>query len=493
MLNYKKRIFIKDIDKNTGVILYDYTYVVDSIDDEVKLLEESLNIINRKPVSGDNMYFLHDVTVPRFKIKEYNKNKGTKIVKYIESANLVIFSSTSLRNYFNHDSVYEFNTEDITRYLKDWIMVNNNQQDERLDNKWANDLIDTMNENRLKPISKYNYNLINFLKEHGITSSNHCIIRYANSDNYSRLQKIANMKCDFIDESIILKEINNSITMDADMFNSIQKLMDSSDKENMKLAMEMMANCNFDASAVYLLLLLKKYNKEISNIPTKKHINFKAMLHYFGYHTNSNFYINTDDIIVKLKNKNIFKKSQQDVLKPMILEECTNEDHYRVSMITFIDEEGNDLVEESAPDDTTLSVQITTSSISFEDVKQVADNIHKYITTEQILQIIEEYPAVANDDIISNWSEIVESMIYNLEGNEEFEDLPELDEIIYYELSEVIKYCKESGLSNYRDQLLEIRALARSPEYLLEIMEFFDKDELNDYFTTLTQCYLDMK
>lgn len=479
VLDYKKTVFIKSVDTITGIIDYDYIYQIDqnsNVVNEVNLIEKSLNIVDRVPNSGDKMYFLNGVTVPRFKIKEYHRNKGTSVVKYIESSNLVIFSKSSISKYFSYHYLYEYSKNDIIQYLNNWMVINLNKTDKDLilDEKWAQKFIEDLNSCE-DVLMKYNYHHKHYLNEQGIYYVKNSNIQFLYSDEYIKLQKIVNIKCDFINEFSLLKELNTSITMDLEMYESIQKLMDSSDKENMKLAMEMMANCNYDSSALYLLLLLKKYNREISNMRSIKHVNFKAMLNYFELSPNSNFNFDIDGLITILKERKIFVKSQMNILIPMILENCNSESpHYKISMVTFIDDEGKDIVVESElpeePDGELLEAKSETEVCS--ELYGVDNNPEAII--------------LQPDD----WAEPVGESKYEMP---ELYEIPELDDIIFDELTEAIGYCNRSGFSEQREWLTDIRDQIRSPDALLKLIEFFDKDELSEYIASLTQCYLDMK
>jgi len=67
------------------------------------------------------------------------------------------------------------------------------------------------------------------------------------------------------DESIN-KEINQGLVIDIDTFDTLYNMLDSSNKDNWSLALEMIANCDIEASKPYILYLiwnfdyLKKFN-----------------------------------------------------------------------------------------------------------------------------------------------------------------------------------------------------------------------------------------
>jgi hypothetical protein len=57
----------------------------------------------------------------------------------------------------------------------------------------------------------------------------------------------------------------------------------SSDKENWIVAMEIMANCDYVASILYLVDLFYDFGSRMSDMRTKNHVNFKALKSYMGF------------------------------------------------------------------------------------------------------------------------------------------------------------------------------------------------------------------
>ena len=463
-LDYKKRIIITNINTDSGIISYDFIYEsIDNFSNQIDIITKSLNIVNRIPGKGDKMYFLNGVTIPRFKIKKFHLDKGTKCVKYIESSNLIIFSKTTISEYFDVKHLYTYDKNKIIYYLNSWLIENVNKEN---NGKWAMDFIEEIKTNDSNILINYNYYGSNYLKnKHNIERIDSKTVYTVPNDNYNKLQKILNMNCEFIDESVILNELNTSLIMDSDIYINIQRLLDSSDVENVKLAMEMMANCDFKSSALYLLLLLKDYRHKIFKSSTRNHINFKAMLNYFEDTSNSNFNNSIDEIITILKKKNIPIKNHIDVLTPLILEDYNcrvRSTEYKISMITFVDEEGNDIVVENKLFNKTLEAK-----------------------SEE--EVCSELYGVDNDCEVNidTYKEEIEEEIE--------EDILELDSIIFDELTEIISDCIVLGFRKQKDELIKIRSLEKSSDKLLDIIEFFDKDKFSDHVSVLIKCYLEMK
>jgi hypothetical protein len=76
--------------------------------------------------------------------------------------------------------------------------------------------------------------------------------------------------------------------------------------------MEIMANCKYNASLVYLLLLFKKQNHLIGNSNTKNHVNFKSLISWIS--DNIMYRNSIDDICRILHEKGQFTPDKLDII-----------------------------------------------------------------------------------------------------------------------------------------------------------------------------------
>jgi len=115
-------------------------------------------------------------------------------------------------------------------------------------------------------------------------------------------------------EEELLKVINCT-TMDLDSYESLSTMFKSSDTDNHVLAIELMSNCDYDTGFVYLSSLLMKYNQQIRSSKSNKHVNFQSLLKYLGYRDYT--YIRLDDIYENLKGRSMDEEErsrQMDIL-----------------------------------------------------------------------------------------------------------------------------------------------------------------------------------
>jgi hypothetical protein len=122
-------------------------------------------------------------------------------------------------------------------------------------------------------------------------------------------------------EDKLISMTNNDIHMDKDLFDSLCKYMQSEDNGNHMLAMETMANCNYQSSALYLLLLVEKYGHKMRDSRVSSYVNFKAMMRFFNISRYKLDRLGYDDILDILKDKNLLNQGYIDIITPLVFEE----------------------------------------------------------------------------------------------------------------------------------------------------------------------------
>jgi hypothetical protein len=72
-------------------------------------------------------------------------------------------------------------------------------------------------------------------------------------------------ECKFIigEDDEVLKQTNKELIIDEDIYNSLRDMLNSRSYENHKIAKELIANCDFEKSKIYLLLLLHEFNRSL--------------------------------------------------------------------------------------------------------------------------------------------------------------------------------------------------------------------------------------
>jgi len=316
--------------------------------DFVKCTFDKCSILNDKdeeyiPTKGDKLYFMPGVNVPRVKMKDLTLQYGIKSVRNIEDATH-IFTSRSTEHKMTHgiwlyhmptdmfrivfdavkdemDDHYSENIrEALEHYTEDRIVF---------DYSTANTLRNGQNKNLKKSVTKEMDKLL--YNSHAATVPDPHYIDF--------VDEIMGTAC--YDESQLLKYINgeDAVIIDADMFNQLSTMFESSDDDNHILAMEIMANCKYMESLLYLELLFKEYSYDISNRHTKNHVNFKSLISFLGKDKN---YLGTniDDVMESLINKQVLTEEHVLIILDRYHEEIENggdRGFFKVKTITLND------------------------------------------------------------------------------------------------------------------------------------------------------------
>jgi hypothetical protein len=251
-------------------------------------IEEIFNIQKDWNPSGDDkLYFLPGCTVPRFKVREkytctISPKKAT--AAFISKENLS--SSDSL---FTKEYLYKLSKDDRT------VFLNN------LKSKWREKfkpLVESLLTNGTiegvylaKPIWEYSYNAHPFASSRLydiLTNSEWYIkdqIRRGQHHHFTinRDSKLNELTCPVYLENDILKLLNeDKMIVDTAKYNELRLMGQSTDMENVKILMNLMANSNFEKSAGKLLFLIKEFDSKFMQTPDWDSVNFKSLLSFLG-------------------------------------------------------------------------------------------------------------------------------------------------------------------------------------------------------------------
>ena len=138
----------------------------------------------------------------------------------------------------------------------------------------------------------------------------------------------------------ILELMNDGVVIDQDVMASIIAMLKSKDEGNVVVAMEIMSNCNYEKSIVYLWLLFKNYYIEYISIRKERtYVNFKSLMQYLGFRNEDG--ISLDSIIDNLVEKKLWTRANMNILLPIAQDEIKEDkdtDHLKIKKIDISDE-----------------------------------------------------------------------------------------------------------------------------------------------------------
>jgi len=295
---------------------FDIDILTGNFDTEVTDL---FNLVKKPytPSKGDKIYFLPGVNIPRVKFKNVCVEHGIKTIRDIEQATVIFGSKKSLCDITTSHWSYKCKTSDFKDFIKLYEADIDNHSLEKIEN--ALEYYD-------QEFIAIDYNLKDWVSNK---------VSGGNSFPYSeRLSMIKDEYADLfnsllnkeiLDESCVMNVLNgeDATEIDKEMFKHLSEMFESSDNDNHVLAMEIMANCKYVESLIYLEMLFYKYAGRIADKHTKNHVNFKSLL---GYLEKDKSYLVTDidDIAKSLENKDQFTTDKLEIIMEYLSKDIQN-------------------------------------------------------------------------------------------------------------------------------------------------------------------------
>ena len=294
------------------------------------------------PTLNDKLYFAKGVNIPRVKLKNLAKDYKIKSTTNVADATAIFVSENSNSKYTTTQWTYTVATTEFKQYFQDYVALETGDA-------YYNEKVENALEFYTEELIGVSYNTRNFLENGNIpfrlkSGTSYSSKRYNKiQDEYlSAYNEINNSTLPVYDESELLKHLNGNeaLGIDSDMYDSLCEMFNSSDTDNHTIAMEIMANSNFEDSVLYLSLLFYSYSHQMQQCRSKGHVNFKSLLSLMTL-PGSYFRMNIDDVMDKLKKHKQLTKENVDIVLKLHGDDITdggNSTYFRVKTITLCTE-----------------------------------------------------------------------------------------------------------------------------------------------------------
>ena len=261
-----------------------------------------LSLAEYVPQKGDKIYFLPGVNVPRVKFKNVALEYGIKTVRNPNDATIFFGNKSTADKITNSDWNYQVKTEYLVKALADKTL--------NLDEFYIDKLETALEYYTNEFIMTDHPFALGILPEGEVAEQAKA---FSISDDFKDLGKAILGKTVY-EETTIVDKLNgkDASIIDEAMYQQLITMFDSTDDDNHVLAMEIMANCKYNASLVYLLLLFKKASSRIYNCHTKNHVNFKSLISWIS--DNILYRYSMDDICTILHEKGQFTPDKLNIL-----------------------------------------------------------------------------------------------------------------------------------------------------------------------------------
>lgn len=324
-------------------------YVIE--DDSIRssnLINSILSDKDYTPVKGDKIYIYPGSSIPRFKVKTFCEKYKVSLVKYPDKANVKIIGEDYGKQLLTHVYHSDYVRTELLEHLEKYGNRNNSfivEVIESLKQQTSELVHHDYHINRCFKDNAYNKGMMSkAFTEKDLDEklddyySSISGIYIKDEESYKKLVEIINDPSIY-SEGSLLKRLNTGGIMDGAQYENIKRLFESSDTSNHNLAMEAIANCDFERSAVYLLLLVNEYRGKMYESPNRNHINFKSFMKFFDI-SNLRYHYSYEDLINSLIKRNLLNQTNLDVLTPLLTEEAESRiscDYYTVDKLVWSD------------------------------------------------------------------------------------------------------------------------------------------------------------
>tara|TARA_R100000353_G_scaffold5269_1_gene7464 strand:- start:3060 stop:4211 length:1152 start_codon:yes stop_codon:yes gene_type:complete len=228
------------------------------------------------------MYRLKNLTLSRDKLSLLQDKCNFKITRSKDDADLVIIGKKTVEKF------YDIAWIGIKRFTKsvydDAIRLVNNSKIEDEDKEKMKDILDSIDIDSYISIrqNRYGYDRNDAYEDFcdiftgGFDRTNyHAYIKEEKYQDYSDL--LTNTYNLITEENVNKLCTEDSLVLNKDEFKNIVSMLKNQDKDNINVALAMMANCNYNASRHYLALLFAFYSDNMKLGSVWNTVNFKNL------------------------------------------------------------------------------------------------------------------------------------------------------------------------------------------------------------------------
>lgn len=368
---YRKATVVTELNTRLGTVKYKEVLITDKENIHpgafAELFSEAGDFVVQK---GQKIFFFSGCTTPRFKVRQLCQKEDMAIVRTPEKASVAIvgdYTDSELAkpvNYFNG----VFNKQDVINYILSTAKHSTSFLG----------FVDYLKKDDVaEEVLVDNYSIKQEFKTYGRGYSEDFWM--TEKTNVEYFDMVMELGVPFVKQESLIKHLSQGTVMTQTMFEEMKNMFNSSDKNNHILAMEVMANCDYERSALFLLDLLSDKAFKINLYKEKNHVNFQSLCKFFN--VDPGRMINHSEKMKILIERNLLNSSNKD--------EIIHREMQRLGIapVDCDKEEDDDQNEEDA--EITLFEHILKPSPALEEIIAKGDAYLK-LKEEPSLEIIEE-------------------------------------------------------------------------------------------------------
>lgn len=306
--------------------------IIKSIDtSEIYFVTSKENVAKYELKKDDVLFITKGCTIPRFKMKDFCETNKVKLTRDSSKATAIFVNPEKfLAEYVDRGWTYYLSKAKLLNHFSKKILPNT-----------IVGLLDNISKSDADKISFNYWQMKKLDEDFNNPKLNYisCTMNIANEEQKTTLETILTKPV--YSQDNILKIINgNAVVMTTEMYHEASKLFESRDNSNLKVAMEIISNCDYQQSAVYILLLFKNYGSKMWDSESRNHVNFKSLCNYFELNGRYSITrLDIDNIVTMLKKKEILTQANIDILHPIASEEINDAspfNYFKTESIVFV-------------------------------------------------------------------------------------------------------------------------------------------------------------
>lgn len=302
---FRKAVEITSINGQLNIVTWKEILITEKESIAADALTELFSTAGEFQIRKDQkMYFFTGCTAPRFKVRQLCQKENMAIVRTPEKADVAIVGDQTASELIKemHCS-YIFDRADIVHFLSNTGV-----------NTSFLGLLDHLNSHpEVTEVMTHHYSTQDILRKQGLTCYHESFWTAADTD-LTNFDIVMDKGVQFVTQTSLIKHLSSGTIMTKDMFGELSNMFASSDTNNHTLAMEVMANCDYEKSGLYLLQLLSENNHKINNSKQKNHVNFSSLCKFFD--VSAGQYLNLDQKIKRLKERKLITSTiMQELLE----------------------------------------------------------------------------------------------------------------------------------------------------------------------------------
>lgn len=296
-----------------------------------------------KPTHRDTLFFAPGVNIPRIKIKNLTLSHNIKAIRDINKADAIFINNLTFAKMVSSTHILAIPVKifiDFIEVVKDELQLHQLNNIKVAMKAYDKEIV--LIDARTKS-AMIDDNIGIFYRQHSmcttIKSAENKRFNVVKSDDVEIFNHLKVHRCFHEADVIGLLNGDDALTIDQKVFEQLRQMLNSTDVENHTLAMEIMANCEYQSSLLFLMMLFKEYHAAFMASGGSNHVNFKSLLSYMDLGPGS-MTVTIDSMMAIFLKREVLTEEWVNIILGTYGEEVANGDseYFKCKIMTLNEE-----------------------------------------------------------------------------------------------------------------------------------------------------------